>query len=317
LRIQISGVISLERNSDDFHMDITATIGLCVKNSEVTVRETVESIIHQDFPHEAMEIIVVDGESVDKTVPVIRDSLMASDIQVEFYYDQGKGLGAARQIVVDKACGEYILWVDGDNVLSENYVRKQVEFMIQNPRVGAAQGSWGLYKTDSFIATLANLSELENKCLDKNITAMGTVKGIYRLRAIKQAGGFDKCIKGASEDLDLSYRIWRSGWLLSESQAIVYQKWRTTWKDLWKWYSWWGYGEHYRKHKFQNLVILWKEVPILRALFSGLRQGYIAYKETHLKISFLLPLLFFYRASAWWSGFLNSHRDKYGHKMST
>jgi glycosyltransferase involved in cell wall biosynthesis len=298
-------------------MNIVATIGLCVKNSETTVRETVESIVSQDFAHEIMEIIVVDGKSKDKTLPIARERLDASDIRVKFYSDQAKGLGAARQIVVDNAFGEYILWVDGDNVLPKNYVRKQVEFMDQNPKVGAARGEWGMCKTKSLVANLANLSELENKYRNDNIIAIGTVKGIYRLKAIKQAGGFDKCIKGASEDLDLSYRIWRNGWLLSKNQSIIYQRWRTTWKDLWKWYSWWGYGEHYRKHKFQNLVILWREVPILRALISGLRQASIAYNETHLKISFLLPFLFFYRASAWWFGFLKSHKDAYGHKIKT
>ena len=298
-------------------MNIKATVGLCVKDSETTIKETVQSIVHQDFPHEKMEIIVVDGESEDETLRIIRDSLSSSDIRVKLYSDQGKGLGAARQIVVDNACGEYVLWVDGDNVLPANYVRKQMEFMDQNPEVGAAAGRWGLLKTKSLVATLANLSELENKKRRDNITAIGTVKGIYRLRAIKQAGGFDKCIKGASEDLDLSYRIWKSGWSLTKSKALLYQRWRSTWRDVWRWYSWWGYGEHYRKHKFPNLVILWHEVPILRALYSGLRQSSSAYKETHLKISFLLPFLFFYRASAWWSGFLRSHRDAYGHEMKT
>jgi glycosyltransferase involved in cell wall biosynthesis len=298
-------------------MNIEATVGLCVKNSETSVKETVESIVRQDFPHEKMEIIVVDGESEDETLRIIRDSLSLSDIRVKLHSDEGKGLGAARQIIVENARGEYVLWVDGDNVLPANYVRKQMEFMDQNPEVGAAAGKWGLLKTKSLVAILANLSELENKNRDNKITAIGTVKGIYRLRAIKQAGGFDKCIKGASEDLDLSYRIWKSGWSLAKSETLLYQRWRSTWRDVWKWYSWWGYGEHYRKHKFPNLVILWHEVPIIRALYSGLRQASSAYKETHLKISFLLPFLFLYRALAWWSGFLRSHRDAYGHKMKT
>jgi glycosyltransferase involved in cell wall biosynthesis len=296
-------------------MTIQATLGLCVKNSEQSIKETVESIVCQDFPHERMEIIVVDGKSKDKTLPIIRDCLKTSNIRFKFYSDQGEGLGTARQIVVDNACGEYILWVDGDNVFPKNYVRKQVEFMDRNPRVGAAQGRWGLYRTKSRIATLVNLSELENKYWDNNTPIIGTVKGIYRLKAIKQAGGFDMCIKGASEDLDLSYRIWQSGWPLSESQVILYQRWRSTWKDIWKWYSWWGYGEHYRSHKFQNLVILWRMVPVLRALVSGLRQATSSYRKTHLRLSFLLPFLFFYQALAWWSGFLKSHRDGYGHKM--
>ena len=48
------------------------------------------------------------------------------------------GLGVARQIVVDKACGKYIVWVDDDVTLPKDFVRKQVGYMEQNPHVGIA-----------------------------------------------------------------------------------------------------------------------------------------------------------------------------------
>jgi glycosyltransferase involved in cell wall biosynthesis len=294
-------------------MKVQATIGLCVKNSEATIEETVKSIICQDFPHEKMEIIVVDGRSKDKTLSIIRNNLLRSDIQMNIYDDQGKGLGPARQIVVENAIGRYIVWIDGDVLLPKNYVRKQVEFMDRNPRVGAAQGKWGISKTKSFVAALENLGELEHTHESRKLDSIGTIRGIYRLEAIKKVGGFDLCIEGAAEDLDLSHRLWKAGWLLAKSQVTLYHKFRETWRDLWKEYSWWGYGDHYISHKHIGFVTIWQHVPIVRAA-GGLRHAFTAYKMSHKKLSFVLPLHHFFKASAWCFGFLKSNIEGYGHK---
>jgi len=297
-------------------MKIEVTVGICVKNSEATVKESVESVISQDFPHEKMEIIVVDGKSKDRTLSIIRNSLTMSDTRVKIHSDQGKGLGVARQIVVDNASGEYIVWVDGDVVLPRNYLRKQVEFMDRNPSVGAAQGILGI-SGNSLVAVLENLGVLSTRYEfdDKDPHKIATYD-TYRVRAIKQAGGFDECIKGSSEDRDLLYRIWKTGWLLATSHVRRYHRFRETWRDLWKEYSWWGYGEHYLHHKHRGLVILWQTVPIARAL-GGFRRASSAYKLTHRKISFLLPFQHSFKASAWWFGFLKSHLDAYGHRTPT
>jgi glycosyltransferase involved in cell wall biosynthesis len=295
-------------------MMIQATVGLCVRNSEATIKETVESIACQDFPHEKMEIIVVDGKSEDRTLSIIHNNLSSSDIQMTIHNDQGKGLGYARQIVVDNARGVYLIWIDGDVVLPQSYVRNQVKFMDQNPRVGAAQGKWGISETKSLVAALENLGELDHKHDDKNPHTIGTIRGIYRTKAIKQAGGFDKGIQGAAEDTDLSFRIWKNGWLLAKSQVPLFHQFRETWKGLWKEYSWWGYGDHYISHKFPELVIMWRYLPIIRAT-GGLLHAFTAYRLSYQKKSFILPLHHFFRASAWWFGFLKGNIKGYGHNI--
>lgn len=289
------------------------TVGLCVKDCAATVKETVESLIKQDFPHESMEIIAVDGESKDKTLPILSDNLSGSDIQVKIFSDHGNGLGVARQIVVDNASGEYITWVDGDVVLPRYYLRKQAEFMKSNPRVGAVRGKLAI-SAKSFVAVLDNLSELVTRYRLEGGPHTISTYDTYRLKAVKQAGGFDKCMKGASEDRDLLYRIWKNGWQFATNQVEFHHRFRETWGELWREHLWWGYGEHYVSHKHRNLVILWQTLPVVRAL-GGLKHAVRAYKLLHLKISFLLPIQHFFKASAWWFGFLKSHIDGYGHRM--
>lgn len=294
-------------------MKIVVTVGLCVKNSEATVEEAVRSIIAQTFPHDSIELIVVDGMSSDKTLSIIINNLSTCDIHARTFVDQGKGLGEARQIVVDNARGRYIIWVDGDVILPHNYVRQQVQFMDENPRVGAASGKLGLFLARGMIAVLENLSTFENKYEDKKPCAIAT-RGIYRVIAINQAGGFDKSIRGASEDKDLSYRIWKDGWLLISCQGILYHQARDKWGDLWNEYLWWGYGEHYLRHKHPGLITMWRILPIIRVV-GGLVQAFNAYRLTLLKISFALPLYNFFKASAFCYGFITSHANGYGHKM--
>lgn len=129
------------------------TIGLCVKNNEATIKEAVDSIVNQDFPHELMEVIVVDGCSQDQTLAIINEIFSRTDIRFRIF-SENKGLGFARQIVVDNALGKYIVWVDGDVILTKNYIEKQVDFMERNPKVAVAAGSFGLLPDDSYVATL-------------------------------------------------------------------------------------------------------------------------------------------------------------------
>jgi glycosyltransferase involved in cell wall biosynthesis len=105
-----------------------------------------------------MEIIVVGGRSGDKTMAIIIGSLSASDTQARIYSNEGKGLGQDRQILVDNAHGEYIIWVDCDVVLPQTYVRQQVQFMDENLQVGASEGRLGMYAAKGLVAVLENLS---------------------------------------------------------------------------------------------------------------------------------------------------------------
>jgi len=121
-------------------MDAKVTIGLCVKDSEKTVRESVCSIVKQKYPTELIQLIVVDGCSKDKTMAVINRTTEKTQVKVETYSDKGRGLGAARQIVVNKAVGKYIIFADADVKLFDDFTKKHVSFMEENPNVGVAFG---------------------------------------------------------------------------------------------------------------------------------------------------------------------------------
>jgi glycosyltransferase involved in cell wall biosynthesis len=289
------------------------TIGICVKNCEATIHDAINSVLNQDFPHELMEIIVVDGCSKDRTLPIIKDKLAKSDIKYRIF-KENIGLGAARQIVVENAYGDYIIWVDGDIILSPSYVRKQVEFMDKNPHVGIAEGKYGLHYGGSVVADLENVvAAVHSSPNISNIGHLAATEGaIWRVKAIRACGGFDVAIKGAAEDGEASYRIKAAGWSISATKEVFREICRKTWKSLWDQYYWYGYGSHYMYHKNKGMLKLYKMTPLV-GFFAGLLYSFDAYRLTRRKIVFLLPIHYCFKRIAWFFGYIKGHMDRYGH----
>lgn len=297
-------------------MKIKVTLGLCAKSKEAIIKETINGIINQDFPHKLMEVIIVSGDNKDETWVATVDKISKTGIQVKIYYDEGMGLGAARQIVVDHARGDYIVWVDGDNVLPKDFVQKQFKFMERNPHIGVTRGVDGARSGQTLVQTLeftGRLVYFRNRV--RKLSSCSTYGSIFRTKAIRQVGGFDKRIKGAGEDLDLTGRIRAAGWLLVLSQTEFYPVFRRTWKDLWDQYFWYGYGAHYNYHKHEGLCStpLWHRIPPVAFVRGLLLYSFKAYRRTRRNVLFLLPLHFAFKDIAWCLGYAKSHIDGYGH----
>lgn len=291
---------------------VKVTVGLCVKNAEATVREAINSVFSQDFPHELIELIVVDGYSVDKTLSIIKEGVKGIDIKSKIFCEN-KGLGHARQTVVDNAEGKYIVWVDGDMTLSKEYVRRLVEFMERNPKVGVAKGKYGMQKENSLVATLEDIEFVLSfrHAREMSSKILATSGCIYRVEAVWQIGGFDKNIKGVGEDMDAEYRIRAAGWLLCITPAIFYERRRKTWRSLWDEYFWHGSGGHFVFHILKRpRSILYKMFPPTAILVEVLRSS-SAYKLVQRKSVFLLPFHWMFKRIAWCFGFAVSYVKRY------
>lgn len=289
--------------------NVDVTVGLCVKNSEKTVDKAVSSIITQDYPLKQVELLVVDGFSSDQTLPIIREQLVGSDLNSRFFSDKN-GLGQARQIVVENALGRYVVWVDGDMELPQDFIRKQVQFMDANPQVGIGKGKYALNRKDKLVAALENMEFLINFNAEgeTDSKSLGTSGCIYRVQAIREAGGFDSNIKGVGEDMDAEYRVRQQGWKLYVTNAVFYEKRRETWRSLWDEYFWHGYGWQSLLNKNRDMVNITKLLPPVAVAMEFTRVPK-AYKLTYQKQAFLLPLHYVFKRIAWFLGFMKSRRS--------
>lgn len=139
---------------------------------------------------------------------------------------------------------------------------------------------------------------------------LGTSGSIYRVKAIRQVGGFDLSIKGSGEDIDIEDRIKSAGWSLCITPAIFYEKRRNTWRSLWDEYFWHGVGANYAFKKNRKVISIYKMLPPI-ALFAELLHISIAYRLVRKSIVFLLPFHYVFKRIAWVLGFIKGKSLNY------
>jgi len=284
------------------------TIGVCVRNSAVTIREAIESMLTQDFPHKLIEVIFVDDGSEDETFSIIKNYIPRMDMQVKVFKHKWKGLGPSRNVVVNNASGDYIIWVDADMILPKDHVRKQVKFMEEHRKVGIAKAKYGMFLNENLVATLENIPYVidDLRARSCNMKLPGTGGSIYRVKAIRHTGGFDENLVGVGEDQDAAYRIRDAGWLVKTSDAFLFERRENSWSVLWKKYVWYGYGNYFLYRKNKSVFRLYKMIPPTGFL-AGLLYSFPAYRLIGRKIVFFLPLHYFFKFTAWCLGFISAH----------
>lgn len=100
--------------------DKKVSIIVPVYNVEKYVEACVESLRTQS--HQNIEILLVDDGAKDNS-PRICDSLAKEDTRIRVIHKPNGGAASARNAGIDAATGEYLCFVDGDDLVEKEYVR--------------------------------------------------------------------------------------------------------------------------------------------------------------------------------------------------
>jgi glycosyltransferase involved in cell wall biosynthesis len=115
---------------------------ICCYNSVTRLQKTLEYLVHQAFPENMWELIVVDNNSNDNTGETARREWEQYNvtIPIKVSYEPMPGLSYARQKGVTEACFEFVLFCDDDNWLERNYLRYTYEILTNNTNIGVLGG---------------------------------------------------------------------------------------------------------------------------------------------------------------------------------
>lgn len=102
-------------------------------NASAYIAETLSSIANQTYPQ--YEIIIVDDGSTDKSKEII---LKSDNLKIKYCHKENEGVSIARNYGLKKAKGEFILFLDADDLLSPNFLKDRILSLSNSEAVGCA-----------------------------------------------------------------------------------------------------------------------------------------------------------------------------------
>lgn len=90
-----------------------------VYNVEAFLKKCVDSLLAQDLPQDAYEIVLVDDGSTDGS-GTLCDTLATDQGNIRVVHQQNRGLSGARNAGIPVASGDYVMFVDSDDYLCPN-----------------------------------------------------------------------------------------------------------------------------------------------------------------------------------------------------
>ncbi len=173
-------------------------------NVSKTIRDTIDSILKQTFSD--FELIIINDGSTDNTLQVIEG---VRDPRVQVYSYENGGLPEARNRGIKRATGEFITFMDADDLWTPDKLESQVAALQKNPAAGLAY-SWTCFMDSegkSFSQDLPSYLEgnVYPQLLIGNFITSGS-NVMLRASTVKSVGGFDPSLKSI-EDWDYWLRV--------------------------------------------------------------------------------------------------------------
>lgn len=127
-------------------------------NAGEYIGRSIESVLKQTYKN--LELIIIDDHSTDKTKDIVLQ-YVGKHQKIRYYrFDYNKGVISARQKAIDIARGEYIAFLDADDIWHEDKLKKQIAFMKEK---GCAISCTSYEQIDEFGNKLGKIIKCKEK----------------------------------------------------------------------------------------------------------------------------------------------------------
>jgi len=182
-------------------------IGIVTYNSSRWVAAFVESLIKIDYPKDKLVIYFVDNSSTDSTVEELANAkpkLVAAGYSVEIIMRPNHGFGAGHNAAISAGSAPFCLVSNIDLVFEEDALRHVASIAVSDdPSIAAwelRQKPYDHPKNYDPITGITNWNS--HACV------------LLRRSALESVGGYDETLFMYGEDVELSYRLRRAGFML-------------------------------------------------------------------------------------------------------
>ncbi len=218
----------------------TVTVVILNYNSQVHLRDNLDSLLQLDYPSDRLELLLADNASSDGSpawvaahYPGVRIALNGSNL----------GFAAGNNLGAQAARGEWVAFLNPDTRVAPSWLSELIQPVLRDPEVVCVASkmlSWDGAKIDFADAAInfmgwgcqpgygsSRVAEF-NRPKDLLFACGGAL--LIKRREFLRAGGFDRAFYAYYEDVDLGWRLWLMGYkIVFAPRAVVYHRHHGSW----------------------------------------------------------------------------------------
>lgn len=191
-------------------------------NAQEWVAQTLTSVLQQTY--RSLEIILVDDGSTDHTVKNAQETLAESGIPWRILQQQNMGAAEARNAGWRAAQGEWIQFLDADDLLASDKINVQICKIVASEEVDVVYSDWqrlicnnGIWRREDLRTPEIRIDALADILSDRNFLQLGSL--LFRKELVKLAGGFDRSHEPI-EDVGLCLKIAIAGGHFKKAPSV-------------------------------------------------------------------------------------------------
>jgi glycosyltransferase involved in cell wall biosynthesis len=178
----------------DWELALLVSVIIPAFNAEKWIKETLESVLTQTYGN--IEVIVVDDGSNDGT-PALAEQALAEDARSHMLIQQpNQGAAAARNRGIEAASGDWIQFLDADDLLDRQKIEIQVERLTTGCATDVVYSDWrklvwtgNAWNVGDVRKPILQSDALADVLSDRNFLQLGCM--LFRKSALQTVGGFD------------------------------------------------------------------------------------------------------------------------------
>ncbi|HYE35251.1 glycosyltransferase family A protein [Methylocaldum sp.] len=186
-------------------------------NAEQYIEEAIASVFAQT--HRDWELLLVDDGSTDRSTAIAKRYAQEYSGRIRYIEHEGhanRGMSASRNLGIRHASGQYIGFLDADDVWLPDKLEEQLAIFARFPRAGMVYGwtliwhSWTKRLEDQELDrfydlgvepdTLVPPPKLLPQLLENKAQTPTTCNALLRADVFKEIGGFEESFRGMYED---------------------------------------------------------------------------------------------------------------------
>ena len=178
---------------------VKVSVIIPVFNGEKYIREAIDSVLNQTFKD--FEVIVIDDGSKDNTLSIIKEYKS----KIRWKSQENRGQASATNEGIKMAEGEYIAYLDADDVCMPERLEVEAEYLDDHLDVGLVYSSYCQMNSVGEVERVVKALPHNNfLLLQKDYIARSSV--VHRKNCLDEVGLFDESITG-DDDWDMWIRI--------------------------------------------------------------------------------------------------------------